>query len=384
MTKLRRCIRGVATLVVGSIVAATSTAHAQETIKVGWLGPLSGVLAAYGLENKRGVEYAVEKINAAGGINGRKFEVIYVDSKFDPAFAVQSIQRFALQDKVVAILGDISSAVTVAMVPATARMGVPQLASLAGTPKITALGSRYIFRPYPSAGLTYPTVARYATEKLQFKRFATLAYNDEGGLSSIDAFTKAVKDSGKGEIVAAEVVPVDTKEFRGILTKLRRENPDALVLAAAASVSGLISKQVRELGWNVQLLGHGGYHAVAEYREIAGPAGDGMILVTTYAPGFYKHPEAVRFVDEWKAKYGEPPRDLEAHGNDQVNLLASAIRTAGDNRNAVRDELAKVKNWPGAAGMYTFLENGDVFKELVVQTWKDGKLVPIEVFAPPK
>src|SRR5262245_23573008 len=114
MTRLRPCLDSAAAVILASVVAVSGTAHAQETIKVGWLGPLSGVLAAYGLENKRGVEYAVDKLNTAGGINGRKLEVIYVDSKFDPAFAVQSIQRFALQDKVVAILGDISSAVTVA------------------------------------------------------------------------------------------------------------------------------------------------------------------------------------------------------------------------------------------------------------------------------
>jgi branched-chain amino acid transport system substrate-binding protein len=361
--------------------ASAMPAHAQSTVKIGWIGPLSGVLASYGLENKRGVEWAVEQLNAKGGVKGQKFEVIYVDTKFDPAFAVQTIQRFALEDKVVAILGDISSALTVATVPITARYGVPQLASLAGTPKITEMGSKFIFRPYPSAILTYSAVADYATSKLNYKKFATIAYNDEGGITSIDAFKKAIKDGGKGEIVAAEVVPVDMKDFKGILTKLRESKPDALVLAAAAPVSGLISKQARELGWNVPLLGHGGYQGVQEYRNIAGPAGDGMVLATTYAPGLYKYPEAEKFVEDWKKSHnGELPRDLEAHGVDQVNMLAWAINNSSADRTAIRDQLSKLSNWPGAAGVYTFLPNGDVKKTLVIQTWKDGKLTPIEVY----
>ncbi len=337
-------------------------------------------LAPYGLENKRGVEFAVDAINRSGGINGRPLDLTYVDSKFDSAFAVQSIQRFALQDHVVAVLGDISSALTVAEVPVTARFQIPQLASLAGTPKITAMGSKFIFRPYPSVTLTYGAIGAYAVEKLKLKRFATIAYNDEGGLASIQAFTNAIEKAG-AKIVASEVVPVDTKEFKGLLTKLRDEKPDALVVAAAAPVSGLIVKQVRELGWNVQLLGHGGYQAVQEFRDVAGPAADGMILATTYAPGYYTHPEAKKFVSDWQAVHdGKPPRDLEAHGFDQVNMVAWAIKQGEADPIKIRDQLSHLKDWPGAAGVYTFLENGDVKKDVVIQTWKEGTLTPVEVF----
>lgn len=353
----------------------------EETIKIGWLGALSGVLAPYGLENKRGVEFAVDAVNKAGGVKGRKLEVIYVDSKFDSAFAVQQIQRFALQDKVVAILGDIASAVTVAEVPVTARFGIPQLASLAGTPKITEMGSKFIFRPYPSVILTYSAIGAYAVDRLKLKKFATIAYNDEGGLASVAAFKDAVSKMPNTSIVAAEVVPVDTKEFKGLLSKLRDAKPDALVIAAAAPVSGLIVRQVRELGWDVQLLGHGGYQGVQEFRNVSGPAGDNMILATTYAPGYYKHPAAEEFVASWKAaNNGQAPRDLEAHGNDQIRMLATAMEKGGVDRAAVRDQLAALKDWPGAAGVYTFQPNGDVKKDVVIQTWKEGVLTPLEVF----
>jgi branched-chain amino acid transport system substrate-binding protein len=383
MRRPRFFVSIVAAITAVAAVLQLQVAKAQtgdEPIKIGWLGALSGVLAPYGLENKRGVEFAVEAINKAGGINGRKLDVIYVDSKFDSGFAVQSIQRFALQDKVVAVLGDISSALTVAEVPVTARFGIPQLASLAGTPKITAMGSKFIFRPYPAVTLTYGAIAGYAVDKLKLKRFATIAYNDEGGLASIQAFTDTATKLPGVQVVASEVVPVDTKEFKGLLTKLRGSNPDALVVAAAAPVSGLIVRQVREIGWDVQLLGHGGYHAVQEFRDVAGPAADSMVLATTYAPGYYKHPEAQKFATDWQAAHGQPPRDLEAHGYDQVNMLAWAIKQGSPDRTAIRDKLAGLKDWPGAAGVYTFLENGDVKKDVVIQSWKDGKLLPIEVY----
>jgi branched-chain amino acid transport system substrate-binding protein len=384
MVKASRFSAVLGTIVLGCCVVlkALNPAAAEDNpIKIGWIGALSGVLAPYGLEDKRGVEFAAEAINAAGGINGRKLDVIYVDSKFDAAFAVQSVQRFALQDQVVAVLGDISSALTVAEVPVTARAQIPQLASLAGTPKITAMGSKFIFRPYPSVLLTYGALGAYAVEKLKLKNFATIAYNDEGGLASIQAFSSAVDKIG-GKVVASEVVPVDTKEFKGILAKLRDANPDALVVAAAAPISGLIVKQVREIGWNVQLLGHGGYQAVQEFRDVAGPAGDGMIVATTYAPGYYTHAEATKFVSDWKSAHdGKAPRDLEAHGFDQLNMVAWAIKRGGADPIKIRDELSGLKNWPGAAGIYTILENGDVKKDVVIQTWKDGVLTPVELFA---
>jgi branched-chain amino acid transport system substrate-binding protein len=372
-------------LVVASALAMTSAlaqARAAEgPIKVGWVGPLSGVLASYGLENKRGVEFAVKQINAAGGLKGRPLEVIYVDSKFDPGFAVQAIQRMALEDKVVAILGDISSALTVAMVPVTARFGIPQLASLATTPKITEMNSKFIFRPYPSANLTYSAIADYATNKLKYRRYATIGYNDEGGIASINAFKKAVEKDGKSQVVSTEIVPVDMKDFKGVLGKIRDTKPDALVLAAAAPVSALISKQVRELGWDVPLLGHGGYQAVQEYRDIAGSAGDGMVLAATYAPGLYKHAAAKAFIADWgKANNGAAPRDLEAHGFDQIKMLAWAIENGRPERAAIRDRLSTLKNWEGAAGIYSFLPSGDVVKSLVIEEWKDGKLLPIEVY----
>lgn len=378
----RGLVKITVTLAVGFCLSlAKMSFAADDPIRIGWIGALSGVLASYGLDNKRGVEFAVEQVNAKGGVKGRKLELIYVDSKFDPAFSVQAVQRLAMQDRVVAILGDISSALTLAQVPVTAKLGVPQLASLAGTPRITEMGSQFIFRPYPSVTLTYSTLAVYATQKMNLNRFATLAYNDEGGLASIDAFKQAITKGGKGQIVASEVVPVDTKEFKPILSKIRESNPDGLVLAAAASVSGLISKQARELGWNVQLLGHGGYQAVPEYRDIAGPAGDGMVLATTYAPGLYQHTEAKKFVTEWSASHGgQLPRDMEAHGYDQINMLVWALSNGPPERKAIRDNLAKLNKWPGVAGIYTFLSNGDVDKDLIIQAWKGGKLVPLEVY----
>lgn len=371
-----RCLLAAAALII------PSSSFAQEPIKIGWVGALSGVLAPYGVDHKKGVEFAVSQINEAGGINGRKLEVIYVDSRFDTGFAVQSVQRFALQDKVAAVIGDIASALTVAEVPVTQRFKIPQVAGLAGTPKITAMGSKYIFRPYASVVLTYGALASYATEKLGLSKFATIAYDDEGGLSSIQAFKDGLAKTGKGQIVASEVVSVDTKEFRAIIEKLRQTNPEALVLAAAAPVSGLIAKQVREAGWNVRLLGHGGYQGVPEFQKVAGPAAEGMVIATTYAPGYYKNAEAVKFEEAWRAAYKEDPRDLEAHGRDSLMLIADAIKRGGPTPQAIRDQLAAVKDWPGAAGLYTFLDNGDVAKDLVFQEWKNGKLTPIEVYAP--
>lgn len=357
-----------------------SSSAGGDAIKIGWIGPLEGVLATYGIENKRGVEFARDEINAAGGVNGKQVEVIFVNTKFDSNLAVQSVRRLALEDKVVAVIGDVASAVSVATVEETRKLKVPQVASLAGTPKITQMGSNYIFRPYPSVINTFTAAAEYAVKKLGYKKFAFLAYNDEGGIASMQAFITALA-AVKGEIVGTEVVPVDAKDFRSTLAKLKASNPDALAIAAAAPVSGLIAKQAREMGWEVPLLGHGGYQAQMEFRNVSGKAGDGMVLATSYAPGSYTNKEAQDFVTKFKAKFNKEPGEMEAYGYDQLKMIVDAIKKAGGpDREKVRDALAEMKNWPGAAGPTTFLPNGDVQKPLIMQKWVDGKLTPIEVY----
>src|SRR5690606_36157168 len=119
------------------------------------------------------------------------------------------------------------------------------------------------------------------------------------------------------------------------------------------------------------------------FRDTAGAAGDGFLLVGTYDPTLYTYPEAQAFVKDWKAKFNADPTDMNAHGYDQLSMIAAVIQRVGNDREKVRDGLAELKDWPGAAGKYTFLPNGDVQKDLVVLQWKDAKLVPVEVYTKP-
>lgn len=348
---------------------------AQNEIRIGLIGPLTGLLAVAGSGMKQGAELAVEEINAAGGINGRKVVLYPEDDQANPAESVSALKRLIEEKGVLAVIGPIQATAMLAMSKINKEAGVVLLSPTASAPIITKQGNPYMFRNCPTAPVLSGNVAKYAVQTLGLKRFAIVTQNDDFGRTNGDAFAAAAKELG-ATVVANESHLPDDKDFKGQLIKIKAQRPDALFLTGFYAPGALVAKQAREIGLNVQLLATNPM-AAPPYRTIGGKAVDGTIFSAFYFPGAFTNKEAAEFVTKWKKRFGAEPNVYHGPAYDDMLLIAEAIRRKGATRQGIRDGLASIKDFPGVSGYTSFDEYGDVIKKIVILKVEGNEVKPI-------
>jgi branched-chain amino acid transport system substrate-binding protein len=246
-------------------------------------------------------------------------------------------------------------------------------------PAITRRGNPYAFRIcVDAAGLAYP-VAEYAMKEMRLKRFAIMNRNDGYGNSISEYFTKKVKEFG-GEITTVQQYAPGTKDFKANLIKAQETKPDALMLTGFFDDSGLLTKQAREIGMKMQILGQNTMSDPG-YQRIAGTAAEGAILSSNFVAGVLDSKGAEKFEKEWKEKYNEIPGSYAAHGYDAAMAIIEAMNRGGFNPESIKDELLKLKNFDGASGYINrFKSTGDVEKVTPVVKISNGKLVHLKTY----
>ncbi len=223
----------------------------------------------------------------------------------------------------------------------------------------------------------YGGLAQFVTKNLNLKRMAIMGFNEEFGQANTEAFRKGIERIGVGKIVGVEWYQLDERNFSSLITKLMKANPDAIVLTGAVADCALIVKQARAVGFKGVFLGNGP-QSLIPFRKIAGEAAEGTYLATPYAPGFYKHVEAKAFAAEWAAKFkGQKPAWTAAHAYDAFNILVGAMRKAGMDKANVIEAIRQTKNFPGVAGITSFMASGEMVKPVFIQQWKGMQVVPI-------
>jgi branched-chain amino acid transport system substrate-binding protein len=357
-----------------------SYSFAQQTeIKMGFQGVLSGVAAAIGDGARKGAEFAVSQTNKAGGIKGAQIKLIVIDDKANPNDAVEAAQRLIEAEKVVAIVNGGTSTTFLASSKVAEKAKVPMVGHIQSDPEITKRGNAYAFRIcVNAAGLAYP-IAEYAIKDLKLKKIAIMNRNDGYGNSIAEAFTKKVRELG-GEITTVQSYAPGTKDFKANLIKARETKPDGLMLTGFFDDSGLITRQTREIGMKVQILGQNTMSDPG-YVRIAGTAAEGAILSSNYVAGVLNSKGAENFEKEWKQKYNETPGSYAAHGYDAAMAIIEAIKHGSANSESIRSELLKLKNFDGASGYVNkFRPNGDVDKVTPVVKIVKGKLVHLKTY----
>ena len=351
------------------VLAAAPAARSAEPIRIAPSAPMTGNYAEYGQNFQRAIGIAVEWINAAGGIKGRPIVIEAGDSKGDPKEAAALAQKFTSDNTIVAEIGDFTSTACMSAQPIYDRAGMVQLSPTSSHPEF-APKSQWSFGIVGTQAGEGPFMAKYAVQKLAKKKIAILYINNDWGIATKDYFEKAAKDMG-AEIVAIESFFERDKDFTGVLTKLRGTKPDALFIPAMYNEGALISKQREKLGWNdVAVLGPGSLFS-PKLLEIGGSAVEGLHTSTIF---FDKdpRPEVQKFVKSFESKYNVAPNMFAAVAFDSISILADAIKKAGTDRKAIRDELAKTKDFPGLTGKITFTERRDVIKDYRYLVVKDG------------
>ena len=228
------CISTAVLTLAAAIPNFAGTAYAaEETIKLGLVAPMSGPNARYGSFSMRGAQLAVKEINDAGGVDGRKIELVSGDSQGTPVEGVSATRRLIDSDKVDFIIGDVSSSVTLAMQPVAEDAGILLLNAASSNPKITygagVGGYKWTFRNYPTDENRALIVAKYAAEQRGLTKFAVLSVDSDYGRSAIE-FTKKYLPQFKGQILTEDYYKEGEVDFRSVLAKIRDSGAQAIIL----------------------------------------------------------------------------------------------------------------------------------------------------------
>jgi branched-chain amino acid transport system substrate-binding protein len=354
-----------------------SSSDGGNVIKVGAIFPLTGGSAYQGKSFKQAIELAQEEINAKGGINGAKLQVIFEDDKGVPADGVNAAQKLITQDKVSAILGNFNSSVTLAVRGVTEREKVVQLTPGSAADSVTEPGHPYMFRNVMPNSYQAPELAKYATNKMNLKNVAIIAENTDYGRSGAENYQKVAEGLG-AKILAVEYYNLGDKDFYAQLTKMQNLQPQAIFISGLITEGAQILKQARDLGIKTQWIGMGGF-TNDKFIELAEGAAEGMVHVSYFEPGAYEYfPDSKDFVENYNKKYGANPDMYAANGYESVYILAEAIKKAGGpDREKIREAMTQIKDLPGVCGPTTFDQNGQAKKPILFVKIENGKRVPI-------
>src|SRR5499433_1037566 len=357
---------------------------AQAPVKIGVIQPLSGPVAASGNYVRMGAEIARDWINARGGVNGRKVELVIEDNKSDPKEAASAAEKLIVRDKVPAIMGAWGSSMTLAAMPKLEEYGVPMVVETSSAASVTKRGNPWVFRISPPSEMEALGLEQYV-DRLGVKKADFLAVNTDWGRGSIQAFGDMLKKKGV-QIGAAEFMEQAATDMNAQITKIKATGGDTLFLTTAVEQITLVLKQGQEQRLTRKVVTTGGSSSPTQLIKQAGAAAEGSYHIVFFMPWF---PEAMpdgklakAFVDEW-AKRGHPFEGLTEgfRGYDGIATIAEAIRVAGkDDPKAVQEALWKV-SLMGVNGPIRFEKDGPAGKEsgqskpsiFVVQI-RDGKV----------
>ena len=386
MNHLRTQIFSAAALAVSIFLTGCkpsgTPAGGGDTIKVGEFASLNGSEAAFGRSSHNGTMLAVEQINAAGGVLGKKLELLYEDNQSKDGETATAVKKLISRDKVVAILGEVASIRSLEAAPICQQNKIPQISPSSTNPKVTQIGD-YIFRVCFIDPFQGTVMANFATKTLKAKKVAVLT--DVGSTYSVglaDYFKKGFIANG-GEIIAEQKFTKDDKDFKAQLTAVKSQNPDAIFVPGYYGQVTLIALQARELGMKIPLFGGDGWEA-PELLQGPGAAEalEGCFYSTHFSPD-QDAPKIKQFVADYQKKFGVIPDAMAALGYDSVLALVDAIKRANSTDGAkIRDALATLKDLDGVTGKTTLDENRNAKKPAVIIEIKGGKFVYKETVNP--
>lgn len=343
----------------------------EDVVLFGVYGSMTGSEATFGISTKNGIEAAVADLNAAGGVLGKKVKMIAYDDQGKPEEAVTAVTKLVTQDKVHVVLGEVASSRSLAAAPICQNNKVPMISPSSTNPRVTETGD-YIFRVCFIDPFQGTVMAEFAANHLKVKTVAI--FRDKGSDYSMglaDYFQKEFEKRG-GKVVADESYAANDMDFKAQLTSMKGKKPDAVFLPGYYTQAATIIRQARELKMNVPFLGGDGWESTKLF-EIGGKALDGCYF-SNHTSNEDPRPELQGFIKRFTQTYKEAPDSLAVLGYDAAMLAADAIKRAGNlDRTAMRDQLAKTKDYKGVSGPITMDALRNATKPGVVLKIQDGK-----------
>jgi branched-chain amino acid transport system substrate-binding protein len=328
-----------------------------ESIKIAAVAPLTGSQGEVGQDLINGISMAVEEANAAGGVLGKKIELVVMDDKADPKEAASVANKLISSPDIVGVVGHMNSGTTLPVTPIYGRHSLPIVMPVPTNPTITRQGLTNLFRIPATDSDQGPACAEFAVQKLGKKRIAVIHDKTAYGQGIAEEFKKRAESLGV-QLLLYEGITEGDKDFSPVLSKLKPLNPEVLFFGGIYNEGGLIAKQAKELGIQVIFMAADGCFG-GKFVELAGNAGEGSIM-SFIAPPWDTTPSAQQFVNKFKAKYGAV-KSFAPLGFDAANILIAGIRRAGKaDKHAVIGALRASDFFhDGVVGRTSFDERGD-------------------------
>lgn len=373
-----------------SLVASTS--WAQTTIKIGWLSSLTGPLSSAAIAENQGVQFAVDEINAAGGIGGKKIELITRDTASDPTKAVNFAQQLAFSDKVNVIIGPVNSGESLATVGMIAKAGIPNL--IIGTVDELTDAKKYprAFRLINTNRQWIEAANAYVLGRLKKSKIAVIGDTSGYGTSSAKTAIELLEKAGVKPVYSVLIDPNKT-DLTDEFTKAKAAGADVIMPWSAAT--GLIARILNtrgDMNWNVPIVGHAAIMAAPIRKLLNKPPYWDNAYATGYVSTTYgadgKLPERTQvLIDKMRAKLGGGEIDFMfwwvALGYDTVKVIEHAINKAGStDPAAIQKALEDTKQFKGVYATYSWSaqqRNGFPDHNIVMSianTFKDGSFKP--------
>ncbi|HRQ89771.1 MAG TPA: ABC transporter substrate-binding protein [Bacteroidia bacterium] len=351
-----------------------------DTIVIGEFASLTGKEANFGTSAHEGTVLAVEQINAAGGVLGKKIELKTEDNLSKAGESANIVNKLISKDQVVAILGEVASSRSLEAAPIAQQNGIPMISPASTNPKVTETGD-YVFRVCFIDPFQGTVMANFAQNTLKVSKVAVFTDVKSDYSKGLAKFFKE-RFAENGEIVAELDYSGGDKDFRAQLTTIKNNNPEAVFVPGYYTDVALIRIQARQLGLDVPFLGGDGWEG-ADLLTIGKEAVEGDYFSTHYSSE-EGSPKGKAFIEDYKARYnGKTPDAMAALGYDSAMILADAIERAGSTEGAkIRDALAATKDYEAVTGKITLNENRDAVKAAVILQVQGGAFKYLETVEP--
>lgn len=343
-----------------------------DTIKVGVNLELTGTVAAYGNAENNGVKLAVQEINKAGGVDGKKIELVTKDNKSENAEASTAATNLAIQSQVNTMIGPATSGAVAAASLNAQKTGVPLLTP-SGTQDDLTLDTvdgvkKYVFRTTFQDSFQGQVLAQYAYSNLNAKK-VVLYYDNSSDYAK--GIAEEFKKKYQGDIVTTATFASGDKDFQSALTKIKNLDYDAIVMPGYYTETGIITKQARDMGISVPILGPDGFNDDS-FADLAGKANaNNVYYVSGYSTKTALSGKANDFIKAYKAKYGSEPNMFAALSYDSVYMIAKAAEGAKTSID-IANNLAELKDFDGVTGKMTIDKKHNPIKTALMVIMKDG------------
>jgi branched-chain amino acid transport system substrate-binding protein len=349
------------------------TSFAQgAAIKIGMVLPVTGSAAEQGKYALNGAKLALEAVNKAGGVLGKKVELITEDDQTTNPGVVLAFSKLASQSDIVGFLGSIRSTQVHAMAPDVLKLGKPVM--IGGTdPNLTHMGNKWLFRCRPNDSYSGSVIADYGVKTLGKKKWAVVHSTDAFGTAGGKALTSALQKLGAPPVLDQGYAN-QSQDFTPVVLAIKQSGADVIgSYFTFENDLGIFARQLRQLGVTIPWVGSPSIVNVSATR-LAGPALYGTFGVADYAEDSSEASKA--FGKEYRDAYKVAPDNQSSWTYDAISILCKAMNTAKSTEpEKVREAILAIKKYPGAEGEYNFDQNGDGLHGYNIVKNDKGKIV---------